>query len=78
MMDYTKKKLEDMDVMDDFLMGQLAADESFGTDFCRLVISTLLQRKIGNLRVSTQKVLAALTPSLRGFSIHTIRRHRVR
>lgn len=32
-MDYTKKKLEDMDVMDDFLMGQLAADESFGTDF---------------------------------------------
>ena len=66
MMDYTKKKLEDMDVMDDFLMGQLAADESFGTDFCRLVISTLLQRKIGKLRVSTQKVLAALTPSLRG------------
>ena len=65
-MDYTKKKLEDMDVMDDFLMGQLAADESFGTDFCRLVISTLLQRKIGKLRVSTQKVLAALTPSQRG------------
>lgn len=65
-MNYTKKKLEDMDVMDDFLMGQLAADESFGTDFCRLIISTLLQRKIGKLRVSTQKVLSALTPSLRG------------
>lgn len=65
-MNYTKKKLEDMDVMDDFLMGQLASDKTFGTDFCRLVISTLLQRKIGKLRVSTQKVISALTPAKRG------------
>lgn len=65
-MNYTKKKLEDMDVMDDFLMGQLAADEVCGTAFCRLLISTLLQKKIGNLRVSTQRVIPALTPLLRG------------
>lgn len=63
---YTKKKLEDMDVMDDFLMEQLAGDESFGMDFCRLIISTLLQKKVGKLRVATQKALPALTLSRRG------------
>lgn len=65
-MSYTKKKLEDMDILDDFLMEQLASDESYGTDFCRLVISTLLQKKIGKLRVSTQKALSAATPLRRG------------
>ena len=65
-MSYTLKKLEDMDVMDDFLMGQLASNETYGTDFCRIIISTLLQKKIGNLRVTTQKVIPSLTPQLRG------------
>ena len=65
-MSYTMKKLEDMDVMDDFLMGQLASDETYGTDFCRIIISTLLQKKIGKLRVSTQKALHSLSPHLRG------------
>lgn len=65
-MGYTMKKLEDMDVMDDFLMGRLASDEVYGTDFCRIIISTLLQKKIGKLRVSTQKVIHSLAPHLRG------------
>ena len=65
-MSYTMKKLEDMDVMDDFLMGRLASDEVYGTEFCRIIISTLLQKKIGKLRVSTQKVIHSLAPHLRG------------
>ena len=65
-MSYTMKKLEDMDVMDDFLMGQLASDGEHGTDFCRIIISTLLQKRIGNLRVVAQKFLPSLTPNLRG------------
>lgn len=65
-MGYTMKKLEDMDVMDDFLMGQLASDEVYGADFCRIIISTLLQKKIGRLRISAQKTIPSLTPNLRG------------
>lgn len=61
-----KKKLEDMDIMDDFLMGQLASDEVFGNDFCRRMLSSLLQRKVGKLRVVSQRVLPALAPNLRG------------
>lgn len=68
-MSYTNKKLEDMDVMDDFLMGQLASDESCGEDFCRLLISTLLQKRVGNLRVSMQKIISGLTPALRGIRL---------
>lgn len=65
-MSYTMKKLEDMDVMDDFLMERLAADDVCGTDFCRIIISTLLQKKIGRLRVSAQKMIPSLAPHLRG------------
>ena len=65
-MSYTMKKLEDMDVMDDFLMGQLASDGEYGIDFCRIIISTLLQKRIGNLRVTTQRMIPSLTPDSRG------------
>lgn len=60
------KKLEDMDVIDNFLIGQLASDKVFGVDFCRRIVSTLLHRKIGRLRVVSQKEIPALAPELRG------------
>lgn len=65
-MGYMKKSLEDMDVMDDFLMSQLASNEEFGREFCRRLLSTLLQRKIGRLSIRTQRMLPAATPRLRG------------
>lgn len=65
-MSYTKKALEDMDVMDDFLMSQLASDEEFGKEFCRTLLSSLLQRKVGSLSIRTQRMLPAAAPELRG------------
>ncbi|MDO4334158.1 MAG: hypothetical protein Q4C58_15960 [Eubacteriales bacterium] len=65
-MSYVKKPLEELDVMDDFLMNQLASDEAVGEAFCRRLLSTLLHREIGKLKVSAQKVLPALSPDLRG------------
>ncbi|MDO4333696.1 MAG: hypothetical protein Q4C58_13560 [Eubacteriales bacterium] len=65
-MSYIKKPLEELDVMDDFLMNQLASDEAVGEAFCRRLISTLLHREIGKLKISAQKVLPALSPDLRG------------
>ena len=65
-MGYAMKKLEDMDVMDDFLMGQLASNETYWTDFCRIIISILLQKRIGRLRISAQKTIPSLAPHLRG------------
>ncbi len=62
----TKKSLEDMDVMDDFLMEQLATDPELGSDFCRRMLSTLLQRELKRIRVISQRILPSPTPKLRG------------
>ena len=39
----TKKTLEEMDVMDDFLVNAAALDQELGEEFCRLILETLLQ-----------------------------------
>ncbi len=52
--------------MDDFLMSAVASDGENGEDFCRLVLSVLLGRKIGRVHVTAQRTIPALTPKLRG------------
>ena len=42
----TKKTLEEMDVMDDFLVNAAALDQELGEEFCRLILETLLQSSI--------------------------------
>lgn len=65
-MAYTKRSLEELNIMDDFLINALATDEEVGEAFCREVLSVLLQRKIGAIRVVSQRTIPALTPALRG------------
>ncbi len=68
-MSYTKRSLEELNVMDDFLFSVLTADREVGIPFCRTVLSVLLQRTIGNLRIVSQRVIPALRPGLRGISM---------
>ena len=64
---YQKRALEELDIIDNFLMDQLVLDETFGEDFCRRILSSLLQREIrGKLQVRAQKSLPAAAPNLRG------------
>ena len=65
-MAYTKRKLEELNIMDDFLMNAVATDEEVGVPFCREILSVLLQREIGEIRVVSQRTIPALTPTLRG------------
>ena len=65
-MAYTKKKLKELNVIDDFLMNRLASDKEVGEEFCRVILSTLLQRKIGKVKVTVQKVLPPGDPTLKG------------
>ncbi len=62
----TKKTLEEMDVMDDFLANAMVADEDVGEDFCRLLLGVLLQRQIGKLRINAQKSFQGILPGKRG------------
>ena len=58
----TKKTLEEMDVMDDFLMNAAALDQELGEEFCRLILETLLQRQIGKIHITAQKTLQGIHP----------------
>lgn len=65
-MGYTKKTLEELDVLDDFLMNAVADDREVGEAFCRCILSVLLQRKIGRVRIAAQYALPAAVPGQRG------------
>ena len=62
----TKKTLEEMDVMDDFLVNAAALDQELGEEFCRLILETLLQREIGKIHITAQKTLQGILPEKRG------------
>lgn len=58
----TQKTLEEMDVMDDFLVNAAALDQELGEEFCRLILETLLQRQIGKIHITAQKTLRESFP----------------
>lgn len=62
----TQKTLEEMDVMDDFLVNAAALDQELGEEFCRLILETLLQRQIGKIHITAQKTLQGILPEKRG------------
>ncbi len=62
----TKRALEDLNIIDDFLINAIATDEKVGKAFCRDMLSVLLQRKIGEIRVVAQRTIPAMSPALRG------------
>ena len=41
-----KRKLEELNVIDDFLMNAAASDAEGGEEFCRRILSTLLRKKL--------------------------------
>ncbi len=65
-MSYTNKPFEELDVIDDFLMNLLATDPEVGEKFCRRILTVLLQRSIGRIRVVAQRTIPALMPDKRG------------
>lgn len=65
-MSYTSKPFEELDVIDDFLLNVVATDPEVGEAFCRRILSVLLQRHIGKVRIVAQRSIPALTPESRG------------
>ncbi len=65
-MAYQKRTLEELNVMDDFLFSALASDRYVGAPFCRVLLSALLQRSIGKIRVVAQHTVPGSSPAYRG------------
>ena len=66
---YTKKNLEELDVLDDFMMNAIANDPDVAEPFFREVLSVLLEREIGEITVHAQVVIPADTPERRGICL---------
>lgn len=66
LMSYTNKTLAELNVLDDFLMNAIVTTPKLGEEFCRMSLSVLLQRKIGKIKVLSQRMIPPFTPEHRG------------
>ena len=61
-----KRSLEELSLIDDFLFQEIISRGEAGEEICRILLSTILGRPIGRVRVTTQKVLAGFDTNQRG------------
>lgn len=63
------KRLEDMNVIDDFLFTEIMADQEYGLEVCRMILSCVLKRKIGNIRFTAQKTVPGISEKSHGIRL---------
>ena len=63
---YEMKPLEKMNVIDDFLFNEIMADEENGLEVCRMILSCVLKRKIGNIHYTPQKNVPGVSEDKHG------------
>ena len=63
------KELEKMNVIDDFLFTEIMADEENGLEVCRMILSCVLKRKIGNIRFTAQKTVPGVSEKSHGIRL---------
>lgn len=64
-----KRTLEELNLLDDFLFQELVARGEQGENFCRILLSTILGRKIGKVRVTPQKMILGRDTSMHGIRL---------
>lgn len=65
-MGFTKKKLQELDLIDNFLSNAIASNQELSGPFYRLLLSVLLGKELKEVRVLAQQIVPAATPELRG------------
>ena len=65
-MGYTRMKLQELNLIDDFLSNAIASNEEINEPFYRLLLSVLLGKELKKIRVLSQRIIPASTPELRG------------
>ena len=64
-----RQRLEDLNVLNDFMLNAIANDPDVGEPFFREVLSILLEREIGEITVQAQSIIPGDTPELRGIQL---------
>lgn len=65
-MGYTKKTLQELNLIDDFLSNAIASNQEIREPFYRLLLSVLLGKEVKTIRVLAQQIVPAAIPGLRG------------
>ena len=60
------KPLEDMDVIDDFLFSEIMSDEKDGIEVCRIILSCVLKREVGEIHFTPQRAVPGVSERLHG------------
>lgn len=62
------RRLEELNLMDDFLFQEMVSQEKDGEEFCRILLSTILGRPIRKVKVMPQKNVLGLDTDRHGIS----------
>ena len=60
------KALEEMNLIDDFLFSAIMSDDANGLEVCRIILSCVLKRKVGNITLTAQKTTPGVTEKSHG------------
>lgn len=63
---YTKRKLEELNLIDDFLFQELISQKGDGEEFARILLSTILGKPIRKVRVIPQKTILGIDTDRHG------------
>ena len=63
---HVMKPLEEMDVIDNFLFTELISDEENGIEVCRMILSCVLKREVGEIHFTPQKTVPGVSERLHG------------
>ena len=66
---YTKRKLEDLNLIDDFLFQEVITQKGAGEEFARILLSTILEKPIRKVRVVPQKNILGIDTDKHGIRI---------
>lgn len=64
-----KRKLEELNVLDDFLFQELVTRDEKGERFCQILLSTILEKEIENVKVVSQKSVLGFNTGRHGIKI---------
>ncbi len=63
----TRKKYEDLSLIDNFMINAVATDPEKAEPAFRIILSVLLQRKIDRVSVTAERFVPGMLPGQRGY-----------
>lgn len=65
----TKRRLEELNLMDNFLFQEMVSKEGVGEEFCQILLSTILGKTIRKVKVISQKTVLGIDTSKHGIRL---------